>query len=435
MSTLVLLGDDELSQIAGSPKTKYRAEVGWGQGTAGLFTFGTSRFGGTDVLAAAPWSRSFTGPNDDLSSRVRQITVTRGANDDLSVMQAGTISLTVDDFDGLLNDRNVSSPLYGVMKAKSPLRIEALLQDGVTWKGIYYGFVDTCTSDPGASRYGTATITATDFFSRLSTTNSNLGALLGASTGSAIGAMLDNLQWTDPAMRSLAIGDTLPSPYSRFDGTTDDLTLVEELLTTERGYFYVAGNGAVIYKDRHALVTSPSLTTFAKIMRGAPIGEDASSVVTRWTVSRTDMAGNPIGTDQVAAVLTTDPEYRAFGYVDNSIQTPNLNSDAQALYLAQFLLAQTRSPTIRGWAVPIIPPDGPTLDALISRDLGDRVTMTVKPDLWAAYTSDWTIRQIVHQIDTQNSPRHQVTWRLLALNPVPFRFGISTFGGTDELSY
>lgn len=434
----VILTELQPGQIVGNlaPYTTYKVEVGWGQSWAGsgVFIFGTSTFGGSDTLGSS-FSTNFNVPYGDLTDRVRQVSFQRGRDDLLSTMQSGSCTIDLKDPDGLLNVRNPSSPLNGVLYTGVPVRVSAMTSGGILVP-IYYGFIQTLTSNPGG-RYGTAQISAVDFFDRMAREKPNLGSLSGQSTGSLIANLLTAMGWTDPALRDLATGDALPSPYTRADGTNGVISLVEEAMVTERGYFYIAGSGAVTYLSRFQTVQTNSLATLDRTMTDAPSTLDASRVVNRWTVSRTDMAGNPIGVPQVAAVPTTDRSYLRYHYIDDSISTPLLANDNAALGLAQYLLAITKNPTGVGWQVPINPSDPATLDQLLLRDLGDRVTLTVDPISWPAYTTDFTIQRIQTTIQTDpGSPRHLTTWGLAEI-PIanPFTFGSSTFGGTDVLVY
>jgi hypothetical protein len=452
----------EAQSFIGAPFTKYMLEVAWGQATGGLFTFGATGTGGsyspsagatgsqfypagTDQLAASGWSASFNVPNADLSSRARRVSTVRGRDDLLSVMQAGTLTADLTDPDGLLNVKNPASPLYGSIYTGVPIRWSGYLSNG-TKQPLFYGFIDTITADP-AGRYGTAQITASDFFNKLGSGDAtknpgiypNLGSLTGATDKSLYLAILNAMRWTDPAMMSIGLQDTLPSPYTRANGTLSALALIEESLIANRGYFYMAAGGAVTYRTRNQIIQSVSRGTISKKMRAAPSGVDGSRVVNRWTVTRVDMAGNPIGgsTPQVAAVPTTDPSYLRYGYVDGSITTSYLLDDNHALGLAQYMVAITKSPIGIGWQVPIVPPDVATLDQLLTFDLGDRVTLTVDPLLWAAYTGDHIIQQIRHDwVADPSQPRHVTTWGVtVAPSSNPFTFGVSTYGGPDFLTY
>lgn len=425
--------------VTGAPRT-YAVEVAWGQVKSGLFTFDVSQFGSTtDLLGSAAWSGVFAGPLSDLTDRTRRISIVRGRDNFLSAMQSGTLTLSGIDPDGALNIRNPASPIAGSIYTGVPIRVSAYTSGGVK-APLYYGFVNTLTSDPATAdhRYGTFQITASDLFGQLQRQKPSLGSLSGLTTGTLFRLFLSSIDWTDERLIDLASGDALPNGYTRADGTNDLLSLVEEALTSERGFFFIGGDGSVTYRDRYSILTSPSLATISKIMRQAPSALDDSRIITRWTVTRVAMDGSTVlGTPQVASVATGDRSLLRYGYTDDSISSPTLVSDNQALSLAQFMLANTISPAGVGWQVPLIPPDDATFDDLVQRDLGDRVTLTVAPDLWASYTQDYIIQQITHEIVTDpTQPQHTTTWGLSEVpSGTPFRFGISQMGGGDYLAY
>lgn len=419
------------------PITSYLVEAAWGQFVGEMFTFGVSQFGSsTDLLGAASWSGTFNVPYGDLTARTRQITIQRGRDDYLSNMQAGQCTISGVDPDGLLNERNASSPLHGLLYSGVPVRVSAMSQSGLKVP-LYYGLIDTLTSDPGGRR-GSFQIQCTDFFSRLDRENPNLGSLSGQTTGSLFGLILNYFGWIEPSLRSLGVGDVLPSPYTRADGSRSALSIVEEALEAERGYFFVAADGTVTYLSRYDVLLNPPAAALNYVITGAPVALDRGRVRNRWTVGRTDMAGNAIGVPQVAAVDTGSQSFNRYHWIDDSIDSAYLVNDNQALALSQYLLSLTQSPDSIAWQVPISPADGATLDEMVFRDLGDRVTLTVAPDSggWPGYTSDYVIEQITHNIATGTVPRHTTSWGVRTAPATnPFRFGVSTMGGSDVLVY
>jgi hypothetical protein len=416
----------------GSPRARLKVEIAWGQNTGGLFTFGTSMFGGPDVLAASSWSATFGGPYDDISTDVRAVTIDRGRDTDLAAIRAGTCTITLRDANGRYNRLNGSSPLAGYLIADKPVRVTAYDNAGNPHVR-FYGFIQEVEAE--VAGHGTATITCVDFLDKLDTRSPVISPLGGATTGSAIGAILDWLLWTDPAMRALAIGDTLPLTYTHADGTRTGLDLIEELLQAERGIVFVNGAGAVTYVDRRARYVQPSLGTIDCTLTGFPVATDGKTIANRWTVTRTDMAGNVIGTPQVASDAVSLQKHGQIDGDPNPLLTPFLSSDSNALNLAQYLVLRTRDGILPVYEVPINVSDVATQTQVMTRDLGDRVTLTVVPRGFAQFTSDFYVESIHEEYQTQ-SPRHTVTWRVSSVPPInPFQFGVSLMGGPDVLYY
>lgn len=418
------------------PLASFYCQVAWAQQTTGLFTFGISKFGGTDRLAADAWSTGFLGPYDNVIARVRSARISRGRDDDLSSWKAGQIDLTLADRDGLLNPQNGASPLAGYVDTDRPVRF------GASYLGtaypLFYGFITDIEADLAGR--GTVELTAVDFLDKLDRQNpSQLVTLLGnQTTGDVIAAVLNWMSWTDPAMRNLGVGDSIIAPYTLADGETSALSLIQDLLAAERGILFASNAGVVKYRDRKARYIQTSVATIDRVMTAFPVGRSNQDIVNRWTVQRTDMAGVDVGVPQTwpdpAGGLSASQQ--AHGVIQETLSTPLLNTDTQALNLAQYLILRTGSGRQLVYEVPIDITDAATMQAALGVDVGDRVTMTIAPRNMAQFTSDFYVESIDLTVDAVGSPRFQLTWRVSAVVAAnPFRFGSSLLGGTDQLYY
>jgi hypothetical protein len=415
------------------PRAQYKVEAAWGQNTTGLFRFGISQFGSSsDVLAASSWSTVFTGTYDDLSAIARTIAIQRGRDNDITQFRAGQLTLSGRDAQGIYNPYNPASPLVigGNLDTDKPLRVSAILA-GVTYP-LYYGFITDIEADPAGR--GTVQITAVDFLDKLDRQSPVLTGLAGGLTdGQLIGLILDWYQWTDPAMRNLAVGDTINAAYTRADGSNSGLTLVAELMEAERGLAFVAASGAVTYLDRHARYVATSSATIDRTLQAFPVGRSNSNVINQWTVQRIDMAGTPLGVAQTFSDAASQLQH---GPIAQEITTPFLNDDNQALSLAQYLVSRTKSGIQLVYDVPLQIIDNASLIQALSREIGDRMTLTIDPLNMPLVTGDFYIEAINHTISAAGAARHATVWRVSQVPAgIPFRFGISQFGGTDVLSY
>lgn len=414
------------------PLSRCKVEIAWGQDSTGLFTFGTSRFGGSDVLAASSWSRTFVGACDDVSADVIDASWSRGRDSDLVSMRAGTATIQLKDPLGTYNRLNAASPIVAALQDPSDNPLRITLYDYLGNAHVrYYGFVQTVQADVAGR--GTATITAVDFLDVLNRRKPDTGPLLGATDGSVFAAILDWLEWTDPVMRSLAIGDSIPGTYTRADGSRTGLALTAELLDAERGILFAAASGAVTYLDRRARYLASALGTIDRTLTAFPVATDGQGIVNSWTVNGTDMDDNPVGTPQL---FQDDTSIRRHGQIDDEITTPFLANDDRRLALAQYLVLRTKLGLQPVYQVPIDVVDNATQVEVMSRDLGDRETLTVAPLNFAEFTDDFFIESIDERISGLSSPRYSASWRVSSVpSSLPFRFGISTFGGSDALYY
>jgi hypothetical protein len=292
----------------------------------------------------------------------------------------------------------------------------------------FYGLIQTVEADVAGR--GTATITAIDFLSKLQAQKPVLAPMVGATDGSILGGILDWMEWTDPAMRSLAVGDTIAQTYTRADGSRDALSLAQELMAAERGIVFASGAGAVTYIDRRSRWTAASAGSIDRTLTAFTVGTDGTQIVNSQTVIRTDMDDTPIGVPQLAQDATSIHKH---GQIDgDDVRTPFLSNDATALSLAQGIVMRKKNGLLPVYEVPLSIVDSATQLQALGRELGDRVTLTIAPLNFAQFTGDFYVESIREQLQTRQSPRYGCTWRVSEVpSPAPFRFSISQFGGSD----
>lgn len=392
----------------------YTIEVAWTGRQTGVFTLGTSTFGGADTLGGAFAGTVF----DTISGEVKDIRIRRGRLDELSSVNAGECSLTLKDASGKYNPNNASSPLAGNLKPLRPLRVRATLA-GTTYD-LFYGFIRSIESDPARDRQE-ARINAVDLFVWLDAARPVIAATGATTTGAAIGLLLDAIGWTVPSMRALATGDSIPT-FSA-DGSKSALAIIRDLLVAERGIFFINGAGVAVYRERAARAKAVSASTIANTMRAFAPGVDLDALRNRARVTRT------AGAQQTA--VDEDSRYD-YGYRDyEAITTAYLQTDAQALSLAQWLVAQRKEPRSPTRFLALNNGASTPYTALLARELGDRVTVT---EALSNTNADFHVEQIEHEIGASGKV-HRANWSLTKRGAESWTIGVSTFGGTDVLAY
>lgn len=397
------------------PVPAYTVEVAWSGAVVGRFTLGTSTLGGSDTLGGA-----FGGNAYDTLSDVMAFTVQRGRNDVDSPLSAGELTLVLSDPSGRYAPDNTASPLYGLLKPLRPVRVRATY-GGATYS-LFSGYLTSIEADPRAK---TASIHAVDLFLWLARARPVIAATGTTTTGAAIGLVLDDVRWTEPAMRRLDTGDTIPN-FSA-DGSASALDVLSALLLTAGGVFYIAGDGAAVYIDRYAQYRAPRDTAQSTLT-------DTSSVLTpavnldfvrnRATVTRTG------GTTQTYMDVASVADY---GYADLApLSSAYLVDDNQANSLARYLVSQRKDPLPAPRRLALINRDATTLTAMLARDVEDHVRIQQA----AGYTADdYAVVGVLHEA-TVGGTSLATTWTLRKRSvAAPFRVGISTLGSTDILVY
>lgn len=373
-----------------------------------VFQFGLSTFDGTDTFAD-PFSALFS----DVSADVKSVAIRRGRTDNLDSFGAGEATVVFHDPTGEYNPLNESSPLYPYVIPGRPIKVEATF-NGAN-KGLFRGFVRSIEHDPSPGVKETR-INCQDLFLYLDRARPTITALSSPTTvGTIIGKVLDAIDWTNAALRSLASGDTINAAWSA-NGSSTGLSLIQELLETDRGGFYHRADGVVVYEDRYARSRRTSSATLTGVSTSAAPATDLTNIKNRATVTKTGSGS------QTASDLVSISNYGASDY--SPIESAYLNSPAQALSLAQWLVTQGKDPTppVRSLVFSACSSDALMTQA-ISRELNDVVTVN---DLsTGSVAKRFYIEGVEHSI-TAAGRSHEVKYALSPVSPQsPIMFGTS----------
>ena len=394
-------------------------------GTVGLIEFGYSTFGGTDVFGG-----DFAGLFDAVTDDVKSFSVTRGRTANLDTMSAGEATIVLHDPTGKYNPLNAASPIAPYVVPGRAVRIVATYTpDGgaMTTYPVFYGFVRSIEHNPSPTVKETRVI-CQDLFMFLSRAKPVIGNLAGAATtGRAIGAVLDAIGWTVPAQRNLATGDSISITWPSADvtgdgnGSTTALDSIQKLLLTERGEFFQQANGVIRYADRYARAKRTSVATLTNVSAESAPATDISTVVNKATVSQ-QVAGGPY-----AKTFTDALSVATYGMSDSqAISSYYLNSADQCLQLATWLVKQQAQPSspVRSLAYIANKTDALMVNAL-SRELGDRITVS---DSASGVTSqDFYVEGIKHEV-SNGGLKHQATFALSKVSSLgPIIFGADTY--------
>lgn len=351
----------------------------------------------------------FATDQDDISSLVISATIRRGRSDPAGNIGTGTCTIKLRDPAGWFIPGYASSPIVGGaadgigrLKPYRTFRLRATYDSGggpVNYDR-FYGYITRITPDPLTR---TATIEVSDALHRL-TLPLKTAYVSGApgTTSNAILFLITTRFGGDYSYASSAAGNAFSAPLSAAKNAVPS-SLIGNLLAADRGLFYARKDGVLQYLDRHWHDRSPrdvAQSTLTNVqLRRLNTGIDVATIANAATVTRTG------GTDQVVEDTASQDDFDP--RPAQSVSTPYLDTDAQALDTAKWIVAGGKEIAPRGYAADL---DGnlgePTLLAMLSRDLHDRVTLSTA----RADASDYYIIGINETItDTR---KHTVSWLL-----------------------
>ena len=387
---------------------------------AGTFILDDASFGilNTDFLGSGDtWT--------DISPYVLSFTISRPSSREqgpLLAFQAATASIVLDNSDGRFDPDNLGGPYVSAgvsqVHAMIPVRIRADFA-GVDYP-LFCGFADSWQETPVtySAGYSEWTLSATDAFKVLA--GITLPALLtpegaGATTGARITDLLNRAGWyTGSGKRQIATGDSTLQATSLGDTA---LNLMQTAVDTEIGQLYVNGAGAVVFRNRRALITDPRSSAAVAFFSDTPSG----SVFPLTSVGRADddttiandIQATSVGLDlQEAQDATSQALYlfpRTYARSDLLLQ-----SDADTFNWASWVLYISKMSEDRFDSVSVDPAAQPAdlFPQVLGRDMGDRINITRTPSGVASpVTRDCFISGISHTVDLAQST-WLTTWTL-----------------------
>jgi hypothetical protein len=255
-----------------------------------LIQFDISRFGEPGPVGTFPpgldgFADDFSALYADVSEDVKQITVRRGRDGNLTDFQAGEATVTLHDPDSRYSPLNPDSDLHPYVTPGRPIIIEALL-NGERY-GIFRGFVRSIEHDPEKTARETR-LTCQDLFLYLDRAKPKIVYQAPPiTTGEAIAVVLDAIGWQDNRLRQLGFGDFLGGGFGPFTGNTSALAIIRDLIQTERGEFFHGRDGVVRYFFRHARYLRNADFLLDEAVAGALPAADLTNIKNRATVTKT----------------------------------------------------------------------------------------------------------------------------------------------------
>ncbi len=390
---------------------------------AGAITLNDATFGllDTDFLNSADvWT--------DITAFVRGFTITRSSTrlqGPLLQFEPGTATVILNNSDGRFDPLNQSGPYW--LNGQSQVRGMVPIRISATWNNVYYplfrGFADSW-QEPSVEFAGAVTdwtLTATDCFKVLDGITLPPVTAVGASefTGARIHRILDAAGWysgAGPGARSIAAGDS-QLQATTFDDTA--MNLMQLAADSEIGQLYVDGSGAVVFRNRNALITETR-----SVVPQAVFGDNPGNAY--------DIVyGNVYLYELACATISRSCDDTTIG---NDIQATRVGGTLQevkdAASIARFLFPRTytRSDLIllsdldahnwAGWVLyvsldcedrvsefTVNPQDDPNnlWPQVLGRQMMDRVTVNRRPPNAGLISNDGFISGIVHNYDVASS--------------------------------
>ncbi len=377
--------------------------------------------GSSDYLIASGYTT--------VTSDAFSVSVTRGRWSRLwDAVEAGSGAVSLWNYDRDFDPSNLAGPYAGYI---TPGRMVQVTANGLP---VWTGFVDDWELSYDVSGVSTATLLSTDALGVLGQMQFGLWTSSGRSAQTKLAAICDRSEvaWSS-AHRDFDEGvEALMSDSVTWGSAV--LPYAQLVARSDLGYLFAATDGTLTFRNRNVASGVAPVVSFADDGSGGsiPFTGISATIGSEMLFARVgvDREGGTNQTATVADVATWQSHYGPIRSL--SITGLLLNSDAQSLAMAEFLLSLYDTPRYRvsELVVDLTPLSGADQNLVLALDVTSVVEVTFTPNR----TGDPIMQTLVVQgLRHDISPdRHTVTLSLIDA-PIPFfRIGDADLGVIGE---
>jgi hypothetical protein len=313
----------------------------------------------------------------DITERLVTCQVRRGKNEALDRIDAGVVSIVVDNSDRRFDPLYVDGPYFGQLIPRRLVRVSS------NDFPVFVGFIDDFDIQYEPGKQSVVQIQVSDAFSVLA--NSGLEEFTPDSelSGARINTVLDRPEVDWP----LDLRDIDPGNSVMLDTDVDEGTATLEYLQlvsdSEFGTLFLAKDGKITYRERNAVPNIPDIVFTDEVVAGVYTGIQFADVnivygsenlYNRISLENADLFPEQAFADDLNSQILYGP--RTLSQSGLLIQDPD-----QLQFLADFLLARYKEPQYRFETVTVV------LDTLTTEnqnkvldlEIGDIVQVRFEP--------------------------------------------------------
>ena len=357
------------------PAPAVKVELGLNLGQADPFAFILD-----DAVKGVLDNTSFTLGGErffDISDRLIGTSVSRGKNQALDRIDAGTSSIVVDNSDRHFDPLYPNGPYFGQLIPRRTVRITCNNQP------VFLGSIDDFDIVYAPSNRSQVRIDVSDAFSTL--TNSGLEEFTPTAqlSGARVNAVLDRPEVDWPAdEREIDTGNSTMLGVLVAEGTSV-LEYLQLVSNSEFGDLFIGKDGKVVFRERNAVPNTPNLVFTDEVVAGVYQGIQFASVN---NVYGSENLYNRILISNAASpaleASANDADSQTV-YGPRSFSQGNLlvASQSELHFLADYLLARFKEPQYRFEAVTVVMDtlSAVNQDAVLDLEIGDIVQVRFEP--------------------------------------------------------
>ena len=357
------------------PAPAVKVELGLNLGQADPFAFILD-----DAVKGVLDNTSFTLGGErffDISDRLIGTSVSRGKNQALDRIDAGTSSIVVDNSDRHFDPLYPNGPYFGQLIPRRTVRITCNNQP------VFLGSIDDFDIVYAPSNRSQVRIDVSDAFSTL--TNSGLEEFTPTAqlSGARVNAVLDRPEVDWPAdEREIDTGNSTMLGVLVAEGTSV-LEYLQLVSNSEFGDLFIGKDGKVVFRERNAVPNTPNLVFTDEVVAGVYQGIQFASVNNVYgseNLYNRILISNAASPALEASANDADSQ-TVYGPRSYSQSNLLVASQSELQFLADYLLARFKEPQYRFEAVTVVMDTLSTVnqDAVLDLEIGDIVQVRFEP--------------------------------------------------------
>jgi hypothetical protein len=313
----------------------------------------------------------------DITDRLVTCQIRRGKNEALDRIDAGVISITVDNSDRTFDPLYQDGPYFGQLIPRRSVRVTS------NDYPVFVGFIDDfdIQYEPGVQ--SVVRIDASDALSVL--TNAGLEEFTPDSelSGARINTVLDRPEIDWPAeLREIDAGNSLMLDADVSEGTSA-LTYLQLVANSEFGTLFLSKDGKITFRERNSVPNTPDIVFSDEITAGVYTGIQFADVnivygsenlYNRIALTNADIFPEEAFAEDATSQAVYGP--RTLSQTGLLIQEPD-----QLQFLADFFLARYKEPQYRFETVTVVLDTISTVnqDKVLDLEIGDIVLVRFEP--------------------------------------------------------
>ena len=272
----------------------------------------------------------------DLTYLVESVNITRGRNRQLDQFNAGTATVSFYNASRILDPSNTSSIFYPFVLPRCPIII---LANGIA---IYTGLITDWNLEYDLANQDMMYAACSDQFTVLANQALNAVTPTVELSSARINTVLNLPEIVYQGAKEVTAGTSTLGAFA-ISQDTNCLNYLQQVTTSEQGYFYIAADGTLTFKGRSSVLNPVADAFFTYDGTGIPyqtlLNEYGDELLYNYIVTQSPAGAKEIASDADSINLYQTQQYSVLDLLNSNT--------VEVAGLGDYLLGKYRNPVLR----------------------------------------------------------------------------------------